>query len=206
MFGQLSKTMRLVESTLNSCQEIAGSEVSDQASSFLPVDTLLVFEMIRNRYSSEFESNETQLNVTCDEKTAVAVANPFLLQELFSLIFDILLKRAFADSEISIVVEFVDQKLRYEFRGSGGIANQSRDSFAQKSGVRSVHEIINQEFGSSIAEARLWLEQWGGALRIFSCELDRLNLELVLDTQLISSPETEKKSTAAVAREPGLGE
>ena len=185
-FGKLNQTMQNLGSTLTSCQEIAESDLSDQYDKYLPIETRTVFNKIREEFSGEFKQNETQLAVDFSAASTIACANPFLLHDVFELIFDILLKRAFSGSKISIAIDQVDALLRYEFQGSGGVANQSRDRFAKKSGAQTDRETLDQEFGDRINEVCHWLEEWGGTLKIFNGEEDRLNVELLLDANLMS--------------------
>ena len=200
LLGKLNQTMQVVESTLTSCQDIAESELSDQHDRYLPIETLTVFDRIKEKYCFKFSQNETQLSVDTSEESAVAVANPFLLHNVFELIFDILLKRAFSGSKISIAIDKVDALLRYEFQGSGGVANQSRDQFAKKSGAQTDREALDQEFGDRIHEVRDWLEAWGGTLKIFNGDEDRLNVELLLDANLIDQSDRMTRTSRTTAK------
>ena len=195
LFSQLGQTLAMAGSTLNSCQQIAGIGVSDRAESCLPIDTLSVFESTKKEFCPKFDEQDTQLRFDSESKDAIAIAiaNPFLLKIVFSLIFEILLKRSFAGSEINIAMDLVGTQLRYEFRGSGGIENLSRDNFLRGNEESEDHVDVeqklglDQELGDPIAKTRGWLEAWNGTLRFLNDSEDNLLVELILATELIGS-------------------
>lgn len=195
LLGKLGQTLAKAGSTFNSCQQIAQVGVSDRAESCLPIDTLNVFESVRDEFGPKFEEQDTQLKFDCEATEAIAVANPFLLKVVFESIFDILLKRSFAGSELNIVLDKIDTQSRYEFRGAGGIENLSRDNFLR--GNEQAEDEFNleqkpgldQELGDQISRIQGWLETWNGSLSFQNNDDENLVIELLLDNPSIG-PDT----------------